>query len=551
MRTPVLPLVSIILLALAPLPAFATWPAGGLQVASPYRFNREGRLFHDGAGNILTAVHNIGHGNWWIVNRVTPEGEHAAGWTTNGVGFYYSDGSPVAEFAVAIDGSGGLWHSDNIQGPTSTDVVLDHVNASATLEPAGPPWNMAATSAQELLPGVARDGGTGAYVAWWRNYSQLYLQRVTSNGGVESGWPATGKLLWNDDLIARPAMLADGSGGVLVLANGSQGLYLLRVAADGSTPPGWSPVPLDAGGATTAELVRADASHVFAVWTVGGAVFSQLVPLASSDPGWPGYAVELFSADQGASQLDLAPDGAGGLHALCRTADDGARWQHVAASGDLAPGFAAGGISPLDPDAVLELTAAGSIARVCGATGTGGGLIACWRDLRASGPGVRARWLRADGTADPTEPAAPRLVAADAAPYTTFATAALEDGDGGAYVLWSAEAALPYNSTAYLTRAVRSGVLDVGRPPGSALAISLGPNPARDVLTVRATLPGEGTARLSLHDLAGRLVTGRELRGAGPHAEQIDGLGALAPGVYLLTIAQGTEMRTARVAVIR
>jgi hypothetical protein len=553
MRTSTLACVAAFL-AIAPASASAAWPPGGLQVAYPYQYHRDGRLVHDGTGDILSMVHNTGHGNWWIVNRVTPNGDYAAGWAASGIGLY-NDGASAAVFATAIDGSGGLWHVQHFTGSTSSDVVLDHVTSTAEYEPSGsPPWNVAATSAQEFHPAVERDGGTGAFVAWWRNFSQLYLQRMTANGLVEAGWPAAGKLLLGDFQFAeiRPTMLADGAGGVLVLANAYGGLYLFRVDGAGAVPAGWSDgLQLDAGGATTADLIRADASHVFAVWTVDGRVVSQLVPIASTDPDWPGSPLELFSASQGPSQLDVVSDGAGGLHALCRTADEGARWQHVGANGQLASGFATGGLSPVDGDAVLVATSLGPAGRIFGATGKDGGLIATWRDLRAGGAGARARWLRADGTPDPAEPAAGRLVAADADPYAAYVLAALEDGEGGAYVLWSADARLPYWSTAYVTRAFASDVLDAGRPTGPALELSIGPNPARDLLTVHATLPLAGSARLALHDLAGRLVAAREIQGAGRHVERLGDLGTLAPGLYVVSIAQGKSVRSARVAVIR
>ena len=555
MRTSVVVFALSSLLALAPAPSNAAWPSGGLQVATPYYLNPDGRLVHDGTGRILSLVHNSGHSNWWVVNRVTPTGEYAAGWTPSGLNFY-NDTSPGAMLAVSLDGGGGLWHVETEPGPTSgSDVVLDRMTAGATLDPAIP-WIVAGSSAVESEPVVAADGGAGTFVAWWRNFSQLYLQHLTSTGAVQAGWPAAGKLLLNDFQFAqiRPALLSDVSGGALVLANGASGLRLYRVDATGATPAGWNAagVLLDAGGATTVDLVRSDASHVFAVWTTGGRVVSQLVPTAGSgDPAWPGLPLELFSAAQSATRLDLVADGLGGLHALGRTSDGGARWQHVDESGALASGFGAGGLSPLDDDAVIPLATSVQGWQIVGAAGSDGGLIVCWRDERTGDEGVRARWLLADGTPDPAEPSAGRLIAADWAPYTLYALAVLGDGEAGAYVLWSEYAQLPYYTTAFLTRAYSSSLLGVEPPRGSTLALSLWPNPTREVLTARLTLPFEGVARLSLHDVAGRLVASREVAGAGEQVVRLDEVGSLAPGVYVLTLAQGAGMRRARVAVIR
>ena len=541
------------LLALAPAPSGAAWPTGGLQVASPYTFNCRGKLVHDGTGHILSQVNNCGHGNWWILNRVTPDGEYAAGWDASGT----SDnvGMSSSQFAVAPDASGGIWQAGVISGP---NVGLNRATASGSFAPSGFPWTwtVAGTTATEDSPGVAGDGGTGAFVAWWSNFQHFYVQRVDANGIVQAGWPVGGKRLLSEFQSAQipPAMLADGSGGVLVMANGYDGTWLFRVDATGALPASWegSGLFLDVGGATTVDLVPSDASHVFAVWTAAGRVASLLVPIEGlGDPGWPGAEVELFSAAQSATMLDLVPDGLGGLHALCRTGDGGARWQHVDASGALAPGFGAGGLSPLDDDAVIAPTSTFGAGPIVGAAGNDGGLIAFWRDLRTGGEGARARWLLSDGTPDPAEPPAGRLVAADAPPYTSKVLDALGDGDGGAYLLWSASGELPYYSTAYLSRVFSSEVLGVGPSHGSALALSLWPNPTREALTVRLTLPLDGTARLSLHDVTGRLVASREVTGPGEHVERLDDVGVLAPGVYLLTLAQGADTRRARVAVVR
>ena len=555
MRTNGVVLALSSLLTLAPASSNAAWPTGGVQVATPYYLNLDGRLLHDGSGRILSLVKNSGNSNWWVVNRVTPTGEYAAGWTASGVGFM-NDTSPGTMLAVSLDGSGGLWHVETEPGPTSgSDVVLDRITAGATFDPATP-WIVAGSSAVESEPGVAGDGGTGTFVAWWRNFSQLYLQHLTSTGAVQAGWPAAGKWLLNDFQFAqiRPATISDASGGALVLANGAGGLRLFRVDAAGGTPAGWSAagVLLDAGGATTVDLVRSDASHVFAVWTAGGRVVSQLVPIAGSgDPAWPGSPLELFSAAQEATWLDLVADGVGGLHALARTSDGGARWQHVDESGALASGFGAGGLSPLDDDAVIPFAGSFQGADIVGAAGSNGGLIACWRDERTGGEGVRARWLLADGTPDPAEPSAGRVIAADWAPYTMYILAVLGDGAAGAYVLWSEYAPLPYYTTAFLTRAYSSSLLGVEPPRGSTLALSLWPNPTRESLTARLTLPVDDVARLSLHDVAGRLVASREVAGAGEQVVRMDDVGSLAPGVYVLTLAQGAGVRRARVAVIR
>jgi hypothetical protein len=93
--------------------------------------------------------------------------------------------------------------------------------------------------------------------------------------------------------------------------------------------------------------------------------------------------------------------------------------------------------------------------------------------------------------------------------------------------------------------------------PGAASALALSvaqANPSRDGrLRVRFTLPAAGAARLDVFDTAGRRVTGRDAGGLGAGAHVLDvGEGvALAPGLYLVRLAQGGEARTARAVITR
>jgi hypothetical protein len=101
------------------------------------------------------------------------------------------------------------------------------------------------------------------------------------------------------------------------------------------------------------------------------------------------------------------------------------------------------------------------------------------------------------------------------------------------------------------------GVADVPGKGEAPLAFALDPvrpNPARGgAMTVRFTLAGPAAASLELLDIAGRRVAAHEVGslGAGPHALDLGHGRDLAPGLYLVRLTQGTNTRTARVAVIR
>jgi hypothetical protein len=94
--------------------------------------------------------------------------------------------------------------------------------------------------------------------------------------------------------------------------------------------------------------------------------------------------------------------------------------------------------------------------------------------------------------------------------------------------------------------------------PGEApLAFALEPvrpNPSRGgALNVRFTLPGTAAASLELLDIAGRCIASREIGSldAGQHTLDLGAGQHLAPGLYLVRLTQGENLRTTRVAVLR
>jgi hypothetical protein len=96
----------------------------------------------------------------------------------------------------------------------------------------------------------------------------------------------------------------------------------------------------------------------------------------------------------------------------------------------------------------------------------------------------------------------------------------------------------------------------VGVPGEGPLAFALDPvepNPVRgSTLTVQFTLPSAGAASLELLDVAGRLVSAREVGqlGAGRHAVDFSAGRTLAPGIYLVRLQQGANVKVVRAAVL-
>jgi hypothetical protein len=98
-----------------------------------------------------------------------------------------------------------------------------------------------------------------------------------------------------------------------------------------------------------------------------------------------------------------------------------------------------------------------------------------------------------------------------------------------------------------------AALVDAGAPAAPGFALwSVEPNPARGTVRVSFSLPDGQPARLELVDLAGRRVRALELR-AGPAARQaeLDGLGALRPGLYLVRLSQAGRQATRKLVVVR
>jgi hypothetical protein len=98
------------------------------------------------------------------------------------------------------------------------------------------------------------------------------------------------------------------------------------------------------------------------------------------------------------------------------------------------------------------------------------------------------------------------------------------------------------------------GEVYVDVPLSAALSLrSPYPNPTTGPVWAAFTLPSSGGAMLSLVDVTGRRLSGREVGalGAGSHLLRLDEGLRLGPGLYWIVLEHGQERLTARVAVTR
>ena len=137
----------------------------------------------------------------------------------------------------------------------------------------------------------------------------------------------------------------------------------------------------------------------------------------SLDPAWPPGGLTVVATDTIAG-VTLIPDGQQGAHVLWYSLSTNTiRGTHVLANGQFAGSLGPQGVPLPSPGSQPHITrygvAQGPLTFVPADVAPNGGLVFAWNDdAVAPGNAIRVRWLLADYTADPSEPAAGRLLPA-------------------------------------------------------------------------------------------------------------------------------------------
>jgi hypothetical protein len=316
----------------------------------------------------------------------------------------------------------------------------------------------------QLTGDVLADGRGGAFVAWVDGIGgdpdhDLYLQRIDASGRI--AWRA-------HRTIGRPLCTApgrqflvrlapDGAGGVFATWYDERGsspdIYAIRVAGDGTLPPGWPPdgTAVCAAPATQTDPVIASdgAGGAYIAWEdfrsgfANGRIHAQRVlPAGAAAGGWPADGIQVANGTGIEFQPAIALDGAGGVFlAWVRYRGIGSETDLVAtrvtSSGAIAGGW---------PDSGLVICAApGRQDLPTIVPDAEGGFYAVWRDYRdetdfsdggesdiyaqrVSGAGMFPAGWGGDG------------LAVRAAPGDERIPKAVADGSGGLLVAWENDA---------------------------------------------------------------------------------------------------------------
>lgn len=245
---------------------------------------------------------------------------------------------------------------------------------------------------------AAPDPSGGAFV-FWEDLRQpdadlaVVGMRILADGTRAPGWPDDGLLVAaspGDE--QEPRALADGAGGVFVTWQtmgdpAGLDLHLLRLTAEGTTAPGWSPgglvVAAGPGDQRAASLLADGTGGVFVAWQdarfgVEDVYAKRITASGTVSPGWPATGLGVCRAAGRQLAPLLVSDGAGGAIVVWedhRYGNPDIYACRLNPGGYVEPGWPSNGF-PI----CLE---AGEQRRPCAVADGVGGVIAAWEDTRS------------------------------------------------------------------------------------------------------------------------------------------------------------------------
>ena len=458
------------------------------------------------------------------VLRLTDAGGPAPGWLAAGhaVG---SSGNFSAAVSGTTDGAGGGY----LCWDESGTVMLTRIGAGGTF-PTG--WSAAGTAlpaafASTFDAAVAPIPGGDVMVFWpdFRNFNtDIYALRYTAAGATGPGWPVDGALaLGGPALQQLPDAVPDGAGGaVLVCEVGvSDSMVVQRMTGAGVLAAGWPAAGVTLArsqGKTPSNAIADGLGGALVAWSASGGADSDIfgsraAPGGAVAVGWPDT---LCNVD--GSQYDpvIVTDGAAGMIAVWEDGRDSPQLIYAArVTFDGAVGTLA---------SLVSASAEPGIARLHWYTGDGAAFEAGLERARGEGAFVEIARVTAE------------------AGHVRYDDRDVIGGETYRYRLAVREGGTVRHQGAVTLRV----------PAGLSLSLTgFVPNPVAGSSRLVYALPTAAPARIEVLDLAGRRVHERALDStAGEHIVAFDGP-ALAPGVYVLRLTQGTRSATARAVVVR
>jgi hypothetical protein len=523
----------VIALGLAASPGSADWVPNGNrleEVTTSSSFAPQ--LGADPFGDLL-----VGFGpSTLLCTRVLGSGQIAAGWPTMVRSEFGYVSAPVPDgFDGAYVAIGGIGY-----------VTVRRFRSDGTPDPDWPDSGLVVCHSPGL--NYAQAGphpAGGAYVMWTdrRNAGastsgfprEIYGTRVLSGGSIAPGWNVEGTLLAaapESVVTALGAVRPDGVGGAyahiqrvhdFLAPSERREDYLLRVGPDGALPPGWpaggwpAPNPAnsngfdyepDGTGGAYVQWAQPQAVSYF------GARLLRLLSTGEVAPGWPAGGMTVSDTTRLHFIKALAADGAGGIFAGVAIDTSGNltalanRVFHFESSGEPAADWPAAGRPVPEPP---ELAPFSSFTPLLLASDALGGVFAVWAqsgDGQGSFAAIGAIHLDHFGEVAAHWPEGGLAVCDTTGLRRNLRVAT--DGIGRTYVAWQ-DHRPPYPENRYATYATRLDVVDhpTADVQTAALAprpLRAAPNPFAGAVDLRLTLAEPGIVRLDILDVGGRIV---------------------------------------------
>ncbi len=543
-------LLALLLLA-APVTARAQWVTAlnaDNHACNAIRGQTDPIVVPDGQGGVITAWRDVRSGSRYEIYAQHTDANGYNLWGAQGTVVDTSLGT-LAELHACSDDSGGVilvWYRATITNPKR--LIAQRIDANGQLRWA-PGYRVSTLENTQTLPRVVADGQGGALVIWagWIGASAVANidgQRLDRNG--TRLWSASGDSVMARGEVRSLVMVRRAAGGAYIGYWRSNGV-ISAWAIDNDNHGLWTgPDSITTAPMNTAPpAIGGTATNDGAVFWVGDG--TKLLTRKFDDSGAAWSSSRWVATHAYTKNVPrIVTDGAGGAIVSWRDGRPGdtfsAYAQRMAADGT--PGWTPDGERVGTP---ITLNGGG---HALAADGLGGAWIATsgypgeWvQHISSTG----AKWLPEGG-----------VNISSTASYFGYDTGTILPGTGGSWILAiqdDTQGATAEDIT--LKRFFGDGSLSTvgvrGTPADApSLALSAGPNPARDRATLRFVLPRGGSARLEVFGLRGERVAtlADGAMDAGAHASTLD-LRALPPGVYHARLVTDAGTATARIAHVR